>query len=132
MHSQLFKPREYHINGYRLQYWLYALLNHKFGTEVRFERSRLHTRYAVNRHDFSVATNTQSVKVVKKGLLEELQKAGYEIDSENETTTLKKTTVRATGVEKLYITLEETKEGYYTRSPSLRVGLNAYWHENMR
>lgn len=62
------------INNYRLQYWLYAVLNKRFGKEVKLKRDSLHSRYEVNRHGFTITTNTLSIKEVQIFLKEYLQK----------------------------------------------------------
>ncbi len=65
------------INNYRLQYWLYALLNKKFGKEVKLKRDSLHSRYEVNRHGFNITTNTLSIKEVKKYLKQYLENCKF-------------------------------------------------------
>lgn len=65
------------LNNYRLQYWLYAILNKKFGKEVKFKRDSLHSRYEVNRHGFYITVNTLSLKEVKKYLKEYLEKCMF-------------------------------------------------------
>lgn len=65
------------LNDYRLQYWLYAILNKKFGKEVKLKRDSLHTRYEVNRHGFYITTNTLSLEEVKKYLKEYLKKCFF-------------------------------------------------------
>lgn len=97
---------EKHINGYRLQYWLYASLNKRFGTEVKFQRDSLHSRYAVNRHGFSVKTNTQSLSDVKAFLVRHLLAAGF-TSAPDDRSGYTKVTQRETGVERLYVSVEE-------------------------
>lgn len=65
------------INNYTLQYWLYAVLNKKFGSEVKFKRDVLHSRYEVNRHGFSISTNTLAIEQVSKYLEQYLTTCGY-------------------------------------------------------
>lgn len=65
------------INNYRLQYWIYAILNKRFGKEVVFTRDSLHSRYSVNRHGFYITTNTQSIQEVKKYLTSYLEKCHF-------------------------------------------------------
>jgi hypothetical protein len=59
------------------QYWIYAFLNKKFGTEVKINRSFLAKRYEVNKHDFSVETNTLNLKIVLKYIKDTLLSSGY-------------------------------------------------------
>lgn len=66
------------INEYRLQYWLYAILAKNYRKQVKMERSRLHGRYAVNRHDFNVSG--VAAKNVKEMLSEYLKSLGFKID----------------------------------------------------
>lgn len=69
------------INNYNLQYWLYSVLNKKFGTEVKLNRDVLHARYEVNRHGFSIITNTLSLKVVAQYLQDYLKQCNYVEDN---------------------------------------------------
>lgn len=65
------------INNYRLQYWLYAILNKRFGKEVTLKRDSLHSRYEVNRHGFYITTNTLSLKEVNSYLKEYFKKCNF-------------------------------------------------------
>lgn len=65
------------INNYSLQYWLYAILNKKFGQEVKFKRDSLHDKYQVNKHGFYVMTNTLSIKEIKNYLEKYLEKCMF-------------------------------------------------------
>lgn len=68
---------EKYINSYRLQYWVYAILNKEFGSEVKIQRDSLHSRYEVNRHGFYVKTNTLSLKKVKEYIQKYLTTVNY-------------------------------------------------------
>jgi hypothetical protein len=71
------------MTKYKIQYWLYAILNKQFGKEVKFNRDSLHRRYDVNRHGFEVSTNTMSIKTVEKWLSEKLIECAFEtVDKE--------------------------------------------------
>lgn len=63
------------VNEYSLQYWLYAILAKKYGKQVKMERSRLHGRYSVNRHDFNVLG--VPAKEVKEMLSSYLKTLGF-------------------------------------------------------
>lgn len=65
------------MNLYSLQYWLYASLNKRFGTEVRFERDALRSRYSVHRHCFTVKTNTLALGAVASWLKQHLKACGF-------------------------------------------------------
>lgn len=65
------------INNYRLQYWLYAILNKKFGGQVIFKRDVLHNMYSVNRHGFTISSNTISLEKVNQYLEEYLKQCRY-------------------------------------------------------
>lgn len=65
------------MNKYKLQYWIYVILNRQFGKEVHFRRDSLHRIYEVNRHSFEVATNTQNINTVKRWLVDKLVESGY-------------------------------------------------------
>jgi len=60
------------MTKYKLQYWIYAILNKQYGKEVEIVRDPLHRRYDVNRHGFHVGTNTLSIKNVQKWLEQKL------------------------------------------------------------
>lgn len=92
------------INNYRLQYWLYALLNKKFGKEVKFKRDGLHNRYEVNRHGFTITTNSLSIKEVEKYLQEYLKKSFF-IEENYCGLHYKK--------EKIYISISKNNESIY-------------------
>jgi len=69
------------VNNYNLQYWLYAILNKKFGSEVKFKRDSLHSRYEVNRHGFYIQTNTLSIKEVQKYLKSYLESVNFKCEN---------------------------------------------------
>lgn len=123
------KDNEFHINAYRLQYWLYAMLNKKFGSEVKFHRDSLHSRYQVNRHGFEISTNTLPIAEVKKWLLENLSNSGF-IKDPNWSECVVKKTERNTGFEELAITFHEQSCGtdYKNRDkPVIIVNGMVYW-----
>ncbi len=127
------KTTEFHINAYRLQYWLYAILNKKFGSEVKFHRDSLHKVYEVNRHGFEIATNTMSISEVKAWFVSKLSECGYKGNDKNWTDALSKTTTRDTGVEKLFIEVREQSTGcdYENRNKQvIVVSVQAYWDKN--
>lgn len=66
---------------YKFQYWLYAILNKQFGTEVKFHRDSLHKIYEVNRHGFEIATNTLDINIVKRWFIDKLLKSGFKNSS---------------------------------------------------
>lgn len=65
------------MTNYKMQYWLYAILNKLHGSEVKMERDPLHGRYSVNRHGFTVSSNTTPVRRVRDNLIANLTAAGY-------------------------------------------------------
>lgn len=95
-------------NGYRLQYWLYAVLNYEFGSEVKFIRDSLHARYAVNRHGFQVISNTTSSSTVRSQFIRHLERSGYSIDptSSSTHTVMQKLTVRGEHKEAVYVAIQ--------------------------
>jgi hypothetical protein len=124
------EQKNFHINGYRLQYWLYALLNKHFGQEVHFHRDTLHGLYEANRHGFEVSTNTQSIKAVFTLMEEKLLEAGYVRDTQWTDGSFIKITERPHGQEKLYVSLklQETGLDYRNaRKPVILVWSNSYW-----
>jgi len=66
------------MNSYKVQYWLYAIFAKQFKNEVRMDRSSLHSRYAVNRHDFTVSSNSIAPSVLRKFVDSELIKSQYQ------------------------------------------------------
>ncbi len=66
------------MNKYKLQYWIYAILNKKFGSEVKLHRDSLHLTYEVNRHSFEVSTNTTRISNVKDWLFNKLKESNFE------------------------------------------------------
>lgn len=119
---------EFHINAYRLQYWLYAILNKKFGSEVKFRRDSLHAIYEVNRHGFEVSTNTMSVAEVNSWFNQKLSECGFG----DFYGMLVKKTPRKTGVEELVVSVDIHPTGYDydNRAKSvIAVGVQAYWHK---
>lgn len=63
-----------------LQYWVYAILNKNFGTEVKIDRGSWCSRSVVNRHDFDVTTNTIPLTTVEQRLKSLLVSCGYKPD----------------------------------------------------
>lgn len=61
----------------KIQYWLYAILNSKFGSEVTFTRDPLHSQYEVNKHGFEISTNTLDIEVVENWLIDKLIQSGF-------------------------------------------------------
>lgn len=126
------KNKEFHINGYRLQYWLYAILNKKFGKEVSFHRDSLHKLYAVNRHSFEISTNTLSIDVVKSFLISKLTTSNFQKDK-NFSLGFVKETKRIFGKESLFVNLQTQKCGlaYSTHNKEvIVVNALAYWDCN--
>lgn len=64
------------MNGYRLQYWLYAVLNKQYGRTVTMRRDSLHARYDVNRHGFSIH-GKHDAKLVFTFMTKQLVDAGF-------------------------------------------------------
>jgi hypothetical protein len=112
------------VNNYRLQYWLYAVLNHEFGTEVKMERDSLHSRYSVNRHGFNVRTNRTPLATARRLFIARLERAGYKISSESTRSMLvmQKSVTRLTKHEDQYIAIRDIQDGkfYVNGSSSLR------------
>lgn len=92
-----------YINAYRLQYWLYAILNKKFGKMISFERDSLHSRYEVNRHNFQVYGVPHSIVCLELSKI--LINAGYIKEKGIMGDTFKKEVLRGKKVEKHYVTL---------------------------
>lgn len=115
-----------HIDGYSLQYWLYAILNKEFGSEVKFKRSPLHSQYSVNRHSFTVKSNTQSLAKVKNFLVNKLKDSGYLTDNEHDTR-FSKNTKRVHGKESLMVSVEQSSSMNTTDNHSLDISAFAYW-----
>ena len=66
------------MNAYRIQYWLYAVINRNFGQHVKIERDAQHRRYDVNRHGMHLRSTQFSAQAMEKVLAEVLVAAGYE------------------------------------------------------
>lgn len=65
------------MNKYKLQYWIYACLNKKFGQEVILHRDSLHSIYQVNRHGFEISTNTAPIALVREWLFAKLKDSSF-------------------------------------------------------
>lgn len=65
------------MTKYKLQYWLYAILNKKFGSEVKFHRDSLHSTYEVNRHSFEISTNNLNIIQVKNWFFMKLKESNF-------------------------------------------------------
>ena len=97
---------EKYINLYRLQYWIYAILNKKFGTEVKIKRDSLHSHYQVNKHCLNITTNTLKNSEVNKFLYNKLLNSNFKILQQNENRTeLFKENLYKKNKEELYITI---------------------------
>lgn len=121
--------KQFQMNNYRLQYWLYAILNKKFGKEVNLERDSLHRLYKVNRHGFEVSTNTQSLNDVEKYFIHTLKDAGFEETDQSGTFCLKKTVEDNEKTEDIYISIHKQKHGLDHRNsdrPVLLVNGSVY------
>lgn len=64
------------MNAYRIQYWIYAVINRAFGQHVKIERDPLHRRYDVNRHGMRLHSRL-SLARVEQTLRERLEDHGY-------------------------------------------------------
>ena len=132
---QSLKVTEKRINGYRFQYWLYAILNKEFGKEVKFKRDSLHQMYSVNRHGFSVTSTGRTISEVRAFLLKKLIDANFSLDEKYNSSggNLSKFTTRKTGLETLHVSLDVrgTPSSPWidstTRPPALFVSGYAYW-----
>lgn len=113
--------KEFHMNGYRIQYFLYAMLNKRFGRSVKFQRDSLHRQYEVNRHGFVVSGIEP--KEVLSFLVEKLQSYSYSKENKHSDLWLNKKTQRNTGNEQINIFLSIQKDG-------LSVSPHVYWNEN--
>lgn len=130
------KISEKHINGYSQQYWLYAILNKKFGSDVTLVRDSLHAQYQVNRHGFEINTDTISIDLVSNFLISTLKSCGYEQVDPTENARymrLCKKTKRITGDEQLHIVIRLQPEPLsysgrrHTNKPVLVITPFAYW-----
>lgn len=108
------------MSKYKLQYWLYAILNKQFGKEAKFTRDSLHRRYEVNRHSFEVSTNTLSLKIVEKWLQDKLIGSSFEIVKDDQGCYYKNI-----GNKKFYIHLREQKKIDGSK-PTLNLSVYAY------
>lgn len=118
-----------HIDSYSLQYWLYAILNKEFGSEVKFERNFLHSQYSVNRHCFSIKTNTLSINKVKSFLVQKLNDCGYIKDSSYDTH-FSKATQRIHGKESLHVTVRQNFSPNSKDNSYLDISSFSYWKNN--
>jgi hypothetical protein len=116
------------INSYRLQYWLYAVLNKEFGKEVKFTRDSLHSRYIVNRHGFDISTNTLSIEKVQEFLVKKLQDCQFtSTKGFGDSTDLVKTNQYQNTKEELYICInKQIKFSYINNKPVLSVSPRQY------
>lgn len=123
---------EKRINSYRLQYWMYAVLNKGFGRNLVFVRDSLHHRYEVNRHGFTVRAQGVEYQEVLRYIARYLESCGYQLEDtkqKNQTSQcFIKTTQRLTGKETLYISFSygQTMRG----EKVLSVYPRAYWQAN--
>lgn len=61
-----------------LQYWLYSVINSKYGKTATMERSSLSYRYAVNRYEFELVVDGLDSKTLMEELASILvSKCGY-------------------------------------------------------
>lgn len=93
------------MTNYKMQYWLYAILNKKHGSEVKMQRDPLHAMYSVNRHGFTVTTNTTPLRVVSDALVKELVDGGYEPVQGHSNIPDNKAFMKLVGKERRYVTL---------------------------
>lgn len=123
------KTSEKKTNSYRLQYWLYAILNKEFGREVKFTRDSLHLHYSVNRHGFEISTNTLSIAQVKAFLIKKLKEAKYLPEKQlGSDVTYTKVNQLQTGSERLYVDIDEQKRGRDSNNgPVLIISPAQYW-----
>ena len=69
------------MNGYRLQYWLYAMFNKNFGRDVQLKRDPLHGMYSVNRHGFTAhGRNTTTADYMFAVMVRRLRECGFRDD----------------------------------------------------
>ena len=99
---------EKYINAYRLQYWVYAILNKEFGSEVKIHRDSLYSRYEVNRHGFNVTTNTLSLKKVKEYLQKYLSEVHYRSEKSIGYDVFMKTNNKGKVTEELIISIKDS------------------------
>lgn len=125
MQKQMKKDK--YINGYRLQYWMYAVLNKEFGSEVKFTRDSMHKQYSVSRHGFSVSTNTVSLDTVYSFLTKKLKECDYKLPEKSGVSSLdfEKVTKKETGVESLYVCVQKNKLAH--SKAQLSISLHTYW-----
>ena len=127
---------DFHINGYRFQYWLYAVLNKMYGKEVHFHRDSLHRIYQVNRHGFEVSSNTMSIQEVKNGFVKKLKEAGFTVDEKayqsKDCIDLCKKNFYEKGDESLHISIRYQATGLdhkNSNKPVLIVSVGSYYHK---
>jgi hypothetical protein len=65
------------MNGYRLQYWLYAVVATHLGRAVKIRRDSLHSRYSVNRHCMYLSSSSTKPEFIEQVMLEILLASGY-------------------------------------------------------
>jgi hypothetical protein len=108
------------MSKYKMQYWLYVILNKQFGKEVKFTRDSLHRRYEVNRHAFEVSTNTLSLHIVEKWLQTKLIESAFESVKDDPGCYSKNI-----GNKKFYIYVKEQKKIDGSK-PTLNLSVYAY------
>ena len=125
------------MNGYRLQYWLYALFNNEFGRNCEFKRDPLHHMYSVNRHGFTVHDSFAPAGQVLERMVLRLRACGYEPDIRETQTKecvrlVKVRYMPALGkVERVYISLSVARVAYATKkdAPFVNVWTGVYYEK---
>lgn len=106
------------MTKYKIQYWLYAILNSKFGSEVKFTRDSLHSMYEVNRHGFEISTNTMNLSLVESWLEDKLISSDFSI---NRDYSFEKSFVKLENNQQIYISLrkQDRGAGYQNRNKAV-------------
>lgn len=65
------------MTPYKVQYWLYAIINANFGKDVKIVRDPLHRRYDVNRHGMILTSSKIPADVLGKFMCKVLRDHGY-------------------------------------------------------
>lgn len=114
------------MTKYKIQYWLYAILNSKFGSEVKFTRDSLHSRYEVNRHSFEISTNTMNLSIVESWLEDKLISSEFLL---NRDYGFEKSFIKNENKQQTYISLrkQDKGSGYPNRNkPTISVYIGLY------
>lgn len=65
-----------------VQYWLYAVLNSRYGYDCEITRGPLYKRYRINKHDFDVTVEGVASIDVYYFLTDQLKRSNYKVHTE--------------------------------------------------